>query len=1440
MDEEFLRWKNEAESLGLEGADVVEYVRTEKERKQQLALETEREKQRVELRKLEIAAEEKRRQEDRQHELDLVKQQQEYRVQNHEMGIPEINTNSNVLHSARPPDQFRIKLPFFDDRDDLESYLITFERTARTQSWPDSEWAPRLGSLLKGKAREVYSLMSDEKAADYDQLKNALLNRFKFTADEYRKRFREAKRQPQETPQEFATKLELSLTRWQELAGKNNTYEDLRDLILLEKYIEGVAYEMAKFILEHEPKTLEEAVRYALLFESARSTAGSTHTRPPTGSKFGKGKTNKPGIIKEGAKVSDVQGKGQSHTSQADGKGQSTAGKGQLPRRGCYSCGVIGHIAKNCPRRSEELSAMVVEALPPAPAGNQQLCDSCIRIPFSPECTVKVEGRVSVALRDTGASMTVIQSDLIPDHCKTDRVIEVVLASSPERLTLPIAVVHLDTPYFCGETEVVSMESPVRPVLIGNYRRDRQGEIIPVPVYTVRGVNVCATVEARGNMRKQNRPLKLVISAISNLTPEQLSEEQKKDATLEKPRKQADELKAGKDVVPKRESSGYYQWINGILYRICKQDGKPLKQVVVPKKFRDGVLRLAHDTPMAGHLGVKKTRTRIWGDFSWPGICGDIRRYCASCDACQRSTPKGLTPKAPLGKMPIINTPFERVAVDLIGPIVPSSDRGHQYVLTMIDYATRYVEAKPLRSIKTEDVAEALWEMWTRLGVPKEILTDRGSQFVSELAQEVNKFLSIRGLQTTPYHAQGNGLVERFNSTIKSMMKRLCQEQPREWDRFIPALLFAIREVPQESLQFSPFELLYGRTVRGPMQILKELWTHEDQDPDVRTTFQYVVDLRNRVEATCQIARENLARAAKTQAKYFNKKAKKRDLRVGDKVLVLLPNKCNKLQMTWKGPYVITDKVNDFDCRVDVEGTEKLYHVNVLKKYIERELKNEETHIVAVIMTEGTEEETGRSIPLIPLKRKEGPDDVCISEECTVQEEEMLKTEVGKRDNVFTDLPGQTDLQLCTIAQEDDTPVYVRQYPVPYAKVKVIGEEVDAMLKMGVIEPAASCYNAPVVLVAKDDGSNRFCIDYRKLNQATKFDAEPIPDINQIFSKLSDKKVFSKIDLSKGYWQIKMADEDKPKTAFTTPQGQFQWKVMPFGLKNAGAIFSRMMRKLLLPIDPELVSNFMDDILIATSSWEEHLTVLQQLFDRLGECQLTARPSKCYLGFHNLSFLGHEIAAGIVMPEDDKLEKIAKAERPRTKKDLRAFLGLAGYYRRFTPNFAMLALPLTDKTKKAQPDVVQWDDECEQAFTTLKLKLCDKPVLIMANMAEPFTLRTDASNRGLGAVLLQEKDGELHPVAYASKKLTSAESHYSTIEKECMGIVWGILKFEPYLYGKQFTIETDHQPLQYLQKSKTENGRLMRWAIQLQQYNFRVKVIAGKDNVGADYLSRST
>ena len=209
-------------------------------------------------------------------------------------------------------------------------------------------------------------------------------------------------------------------------------------------------------------------------------------------------------------------------------------------------------------------------------------------------------------------------------------------------------------------------------------------------------------------------------------------------------------------------------------------------------------MRLAHKTLMSGHLGTKKTFDRVVAEFFWPGICGDVARVCKSCDICQRTIQKGRVSKVPLGILPLIETPFERVTVDIVGPIEPCSGKRNRYILTMIDYATRYPEAVALTSIETEHVVEALVEMFSRVGIPDEMPTDCGSQFTAEVMKEVSKVLSLQQLTTRPYHPMCNGLVERFLATMKQMLRRMCAERPKDWDTYLPALLFAIREVLQE------------------------------------------------------------------------------------------------------------------------------------------------------------------------------------------------------------------------------------------------------------------------------------------------------------------------------------------------------------------------------------------------------------------------------------------------------------------------------------------------------------------------------------------------------------------------------------------------------------------------------------------------------------------
>ena len=367
------------------------------------------------------------------------------------------------------------------------------------------------------------------------------------------------------------------------------------------------------------------------------------------------------------------------------------------------------------------------------------------------------------------------------------------------------------------------------------------------------------------------------------------------------------------------------------------EKGKGAKVLVVPRKYRGRIMKVAHESLVSGHLGINNTIHKIQTQFYWPGLTEDVARFCKSCDVCQKTIEKGRITKVPLGRMPIIEVPFQRVAIDLVGPLHPPTERGHRYILTVVDFATRYPAAIPLKSISTVEVAEALITVYSRVGFPSEVLSDLGTQMISDLMKEVSRLISVRPIYCSRYHPMNNGMCEKYNGLIKKILRRMCIEQPKQWDRYLPALLFALREIPNSSLGFSPFELLFGRHVRGPMAIIRELWTNTKIEGDAKDEYHYVIDLKERLVKTWELAHQTLGEMALKYKRYYEVKAKTRKLKVGDKVLVLLPTDQNKLLLQWKGPYFVTERKYDNDYVINMEGIKKTFHINMLKLYHERE-----------------------------------------------------------------------------------------------------------------------------------------------------------------------------------------------------------------------------------------------------------------------------------------------------------------------------------------------------------------------------------------------------------------------------------------------------------------------------------------------------------------------
>jgi len=508
-----------------------------------------------------------------------------------------------------------------------------------------------------------------------------------------------------------------------------------------------------------------------------------------------------------------------------------------------------------------------------------------------------------------------------------------------------------------------------------------------------------------------------------------------------------------------------------------------------------------------------------------------------------------------------------------------------------------------------------------------------------------------------------------------------------------------------------------------------------------------------------------------------------------------------------------------------------------LKKYIERkEEKDEVVEAVAAVVFEESQDLEAGEITEFVGKQKEYYGSVNINPELSSEQRGEVEKVLAEFQDIFTDVPKVTNLGEHSIELTSLEPIRSRAYPLPFAMREAVDQELESMLANGVIEPSTAPYASPIVVVKKSDGSNRICIDFRKLNKVTVFDPEPMPQMREIFAELSGSQFYSKYDFCKGYWQIPMREEDKDFTTFITHKGLFRFKVMPFGLANAPATFSRIMRRVLNGLKNH--HNYLDDVLGHTRGWDEHLTSLRHFLERVRAANLALKPSKCFVGFTSLIFLGHKVTQGGLSPADDLICKIKQVAAPTTKKQLRSFLGLVGYYRMFVPNFAAIAVPLTDLTKKGSPNILVWTNIQDQAFHTLKEAVSNPPVLRLPDVSKPFILQTDASSEGVGAILLQEENGIKHPVAFASKKLLPRERNFSTIEREALAIVWGVQKFEYYLLGNHFLLESDHHPLQYLHQAKFQSGRLMRWALALQPYRFTVRAIKGSDNVGADFMSR--
>ncbi|KAL2085961.1 hypothetical protein ACEWY4_019281 [Coilia grayii] len=1360
--------------------------------------------------------------------------------------------------------------------DQVDVFFDTFERIARERQWPREEWVTLVRRELTGKAQEAYAALSPEFDTDYEAVKKAVLRAFELVPEAYRQQFRSETLKAGQTYGDFVRQQELLFDKWLR-SSEVYTFQDLRQLMLLEQFKTSVPRQLQVHLNEQMVQSASQAAEvadnYVLIHKGSwQEKAGSGPSRYLYEDRRGEGKS-RGGFHAPGRNIPSV-GFGRNYVEDIK----------------CHYCKQPGHIKSWCPvlqkrGRLEQVngprpvSLVVSERMQGLPASSAMPVTSVSLDPlfkgFVSEGSVAVaegDAGVTVAvLRDTGATQSLLLAGVLdlPESTslKTSVLVEGV---GGVYQSVPLHQVFLRSNIINGLVTVgVVPLLPVKGIslLLGNDLAGSQVCVSPIV-----SVSPCESLEtevleaqfpsvfpacvvtrsmARAVSGGATPSGHLVLSTdahgeqLSSVPPSDrfstalLIEEQKKDRELAQLREAAASFAESREI-----AEGFYLHQDVLMRkwrppdRPASEDWAVVEQVVLPVCFRKDVLRLAHETAMAGHVGVRKTQGRITRHFYWPRLHKDVVAFVQSCHVCQVSgKPNQKVPVAPLCPPPIVIEPFSRVLIDCVGPL-PRTKKGNEFLFTIMDVTTRFPEAIPLRNIKTRTVVDSLLLFFSRFGLPKEVQSDRGTNFTSGVFQQAMDELGITQVVSSAYHSQSQGAIERYHQTLKTMIRAYCVQFPGDWDCAIPFLLFAIRDSVNDSTGFSPFELVYGHEVRGPLKMMK------DQLLEVRSEgslLQYVSCFKERLVAACEVARSNMGVARERMKLQHDKKAVDRTFAIGDKVLVLKPMRGSCLGSAFSGPYMVRKKVGDRNYVIDTPDCRRktrMCHVNLLKQYHGRSAQVLVSCVSPVCGENEGDDLVGGEPVSAHLSNAAALDSLeeNLSHLSPEQRVDICRL-VREFASVFQDRPGLTTLAEHDVEVGQTAPIKQHPYRLPPFKLSRVREEVAYMEEIGAVEPGQSDWSSPVVLVPKPDESWRLCIDYRKVNLVTRTDAFPIPRLEDCIDQIGRAQYVSKIDLLKGYWQVPLSARAREISAFATSEGLYVCNVLPFGMKNAPATFQRLMGVVTAGLHN--VVTYIDDVVAHSATWREHVEHLRQLLQRLQQAGLVVNLKKCEIGKGQVTYLGHLVGRGVVMPRQAKVQAILSLPAPKSRREVMQVLGMCGFYRRFVPNFAAVAEPLTSLLRKGVKFV--WSSGCERAFNQIKAILSCEPVLAAPDFSAPFKLAVDACDVGVGAVLLQADSAGLDkPVAYFSRKLNRHQKAYSTIEKEALGLVLAVQHFEIYLSGSHgdVVVYTDHNPLTFLARFRTANQRVFRWGLVLQPYSLVVKHVAGRNNVIADTLSR--
>ena len=696
------------------------------------------------------------------------------------------------------------------------------------------------------------------------------------------------------------------------------------------------------------------------------------------------------------------------------------------------------------------------------------------------------------------------------------------------------------------------------------------------------GVLVMDEVDDSASGGSADRVVFPVASIREGMPRDDMAKETAKDESLQAVRRLAELDKEG------------FHISQGLIWRTRLDTfGKSIQQLCVPTSFRGKCLTAAHCN--FGHQGRNKMVQLLRPYFYWPNQSRTCRDYVKQCSRCQAADKTGPKPQSMTAR-PVVTQPFKDVAIDLVGPF-PTATGGFQHMLTCVDTATRWPEAIPIRSTTSRTIIRCLTETFSRTGFPEKLMMDNGPQFVSK---EFTRWLKRHGIthsKSTPYHPQGNGVVERLHRTLNAMVLKTIEARGN-WARVLPLALYFIRCTPSESTGVSTFMLTHGWEPRTPLQVLYQSWVKQDLEKVELT--DWILENQERVESVRDLATSNLLRSAAKRKDTWDRRAVDRHFSVGDQVWMRRPGLDLKLQESWVGPCTIV-KINS-PVSYSVRSEHRLIptvHVQQLKAAH----KPAPVKKITAVVEDTAHNEFSHSFATANVQ----------AQELTSQQQAQLEDVLQGYEDVLTKDPGLTTLMTFDINTGEAEPVQQRPYSTPVALKDSVNKELSWLLKKGYIVPSSSPWSSPMVTVRKTDGSAQICVDFRRVNSLTRQITFFMPRVEEVIEGIGKARFISKLDLSKGFYQVRLTDEAMEKTAFTCHKGAFHFTRMPFGVKNAPACFQSLMQKVLSELG-EFATAYMDDVVIFSPTWQDHVVHVGRVLQAIRLAGLTVNPTKCCWG----------------------------------------------------------------------------------------------------------------------------------------------------------------------------------------------------------------------------------